>query len=122
MDADILTLAGTVSGAGEAEQKLLEALCSAARQRWELRLRQGVTAEDCGTAFVCAVAFTAAADLMTGGRSGGEVASFTAGEISVKTASAAERSGSAETLRQTAERLMAPYAEADDFSFKGVRG
>ena len=37
MDADILNLAVTVSGAGEAEQELLQALCSAARQRWELR-------------------------------------------------------------------------------------
>ena len=122
MDTDILTLAGMVSGAGEAEQGLLEALCSAARQRWELRLRQGVGAEDCGTAFICAVAFTAAADLMSGARCGGEVSSFTAGEISVKAASSAERSCNAEALRKTAERLMAPYAESDDFSFKGVWG
>ena len=122
MDTDILTLAGMVSGAGEAEQELLKALCSAARQRWGLRLRQGMTEEDCGTAFACAVAFTAAADLLTGGRNSGEVSSFTAGEISIKAASSAERSGKAEALRQTAERLMAPYAESDDFSFKGVRG
>ena len=122
MDTDILTLAGMVSGAGEAEQRLLEALCSAARQRWVLRLRPDVTEEDCGTAFACAVAFTAAADLLAGGRSSGEVSSFTAGEISVKAASAAERSGNGEALRRTAERLMAPYAESGDFSFKGVRG
>jgi len=121
MDTDILTLAGMVSGAGEAEQELLKALCSAARQRWALRLRQGVTEEDCGTAFACAVAFTAAADLMAGG-SNGSVSNFTAGEISVKTASAAERAGNAEALCRTAERLMTPFAESDDFSFKGVRG
>ena len=122
MDTDILTLAGMVSGAGEAEQGLLEALCSAARQRWLLRLRRGVTEETCGTAFVCAVAFTAAGDFLAGSCGSGDVASFTAGEISVKAASAAQRSGAAEDLRQTAERLMAPYAEAEDFSFKGVRG
>ena len=122
MSTDILTLAGMVSGAGEAEQALLEALCSAARQRWALRLRQGVTEENCGTAFACAVAFSAAADLMAGGRNGAGVSGFTAGEISVKCAGSAEQTAAAKTLRQTAERLMAPYAEADDFSFKGVRG
>jgi len=121
MDADILTLAGMVSGAGEAEQGLLEALCSAARQRWLLRLREGVVPEDCGSAFICAVAFTAAADLLTG-TTDCHVSSFTAGEISVKTGSAKECSANAEALRKTAERLMAPFVEAEDFSFKGVRG
>ena len=121
MDADILNLAVTVSGAGEAEQELLQALCSAARQRWELRLRSDVSVEDCGEAFACAVAFTAAADLAGGvGETG--VSSFSAGEISVKKASAAQRSGAAKMLRQTAERLMAPFAETEDFCFRGVRG
>ena len=113
MHEKILELAQTVSGAGEAEQALLEALCGAAELAWTARLRAGVTAEDCGAAFACAAAFTAAADLAAG--SGG-VESFTAGEVSVKTRDAAAE------LRRTAERLMAPYAEAEDFSFKGVRG
>ena len=121
MDAEILNLAVTVSGAGEAEQELLQALCSAARQRWELRLRSDVSVEECGEAFRCAVAFTAAADLASGvGESG--ISSFSAGEVSVKKASAAQRRGAAEMLRQTAERLMAPFAEAEDLCFRGVRG
>ena len=121
MDTDILNLAVTVSGAGEAEQELLQALCSAARQRWELRLRSDVSVEDCGEAFPCAVAFTAAADLVGGmGETG--VSSFSAGEISVKKASAAQHRDKAEMLRKAAERLMASFAEAEDFCFKGVRG
>lgn len=121
MDTDILTLAGMVSGAGEAEQVLLEVLCSAARRRWLAQLRPDVTEEACGSAFVCAVAFTAAADLMDS-RTTGEVSSFTAGELSVKRASSAERAADAEALRATARRLMAPYAQDETFSFKGVRG
>ena len=54
-----LTLARELSGAGEAEEALLELLCQAAEQQWEKRLRPGMTTEDCGKAFPCAVAFTA---------------------------------------------------------------
>ena len=83
MREEILTLARIVSGAGEAEEALLESLCQAARLRWEGRLRQGLTPEDCGRAFACAAAFTAAADL-TAGRGGGAVSAFTAGDLSIK--------------------------------------
>ena len=58
MREEILTLARIVSGAGETEEALLESLCQAARLRWEGRLRQGLTPEDCGRAFACAAAFT----------------------------------------------------------------
>ncbi len=121
MDTDILTLAGTVSGADETEQGLLIALCSVARQRWERRLLPGLSPGDCGAAFPCAVAFSAAADLQEG-RSDGCVSGFTAGEISVRTASSAQRNDRAEALRKTAERLMAPFAETEDLIFRGVRG
>ena len=46
-----LTLARELSGAGEAEEALLELLCQAAEQQWEKRLRPGMTTEDCGKAF-----------------------------------------------------------------------
>ena len=72
-----LTLARELSGAGEAEEALLELLCQAAEQQWEKRLRPGMTTEDCGKAFPCAVAFTAAADLAAA-RGGEGVSGFTA--------------------------------------------
>lgn len=120
MNETIFELARMAAGAGEAEETLLEALCAAAETMWTARLRRGVTAEDCGTAFACAAAFTAAADFTAGRR--GRAASFTAGEISVKAPAAADEAAKAALLRQTAERLMAPYAEPEDFCFRGVRG
>lgn len=121
MHETILELARTVSGAGEPETALLEALCRAAEAEWTGRLREGVAAEDCGTAFPCAAAFTAAADL-TAGRSGDAVAAFKAGDISVERRDGADGAALAAALRQTAERLMAPYAAPADFVFRRVRG
>ena len=111
-----LTLARELSGAGEAEEALLELLCQAAEQQWEKR-----TTEDCGKACPCAVAFTAAADLAAA-RGGEGVSGFTAGSVSVRIRGAAESCALAESLRRTAERLMAPFAVPDDFCFRGVRG
>lgn len=118
---EILTLAQAVSGAGEAESPLLESLCQAARRRWESRLRPGLTPADCLESFVCAAAFTAAADLAAG-RGGGAVSAFTAGEISVKGRGAVENASLVRGLRAAAEELMAPYANEENFCFRGVRG
>lgn len=120
MEDRILALARAAAG-GAAEEPLLAPLCAAAGWYWEGRLREGLAAEDCGEAFPCAAAFTAAADLLAGGN-GGFVESFRAGEISVKGRGAAETAAQAQNLRQTAERLMAPFAVPEDFSFQGVRG
>ena len=115
----ILTLARIISGAGQEEEALLEPLCRTAEAQWRGRLRQGVAAEDCGETFACAAAFTAAAGLAAARCSGG-VSGFTAGSVSVQLRAEAERD--AEGLRQTAERLMAPYAKAADFCFRRVLG
>ena len=117
----ILTLAKVLSGAGEDEEPLLEALCQAAERQWERRLRPGVTAEDCGEAFPCAAAFTAAADL-TAAKGGDRVSGFTAGSVSVQVRSPGEASTQAAELRRTARRLMAPFTAPGDFAFQGVRG
>ena len=66
MHEQILTLAMGIAGAGEADQKLLTALCTAAETAWSVRLRQGITADDCGEAFWVSAAFTAAADFLSG--------------------------------------------------------
>ena len=115
-------MAVILTGAAEDRQMLLTALCTAARQRWQARLREGVAAEDCGQAFVCAAAFSAAADFLTGEGGSAAASSFSAGEISVSTSSAADRSACAQALRDTAEELMAPYAQPGNFSFRSVRG
>lgn len=114
----ILQLALELAGDG-AEQTLLESLCAAAERRWLARLREGVTAEECGEAFPCAAAFTAAADLTAGE---GGAASFSAGDISVNLGNSGERARRAETLRQAAERLMEPFVRADGLWVRGVEG
>ena len=118
MQERILTLAAGLTGAGEEEQELLAALCGAAEQAWRGRLWPGVTPEECGEAFDCAAAFTAAADFGAG--RGGSVESFTVGDLSVKTGSGGgDRSAD---WRKSAARLMAPYVQPEDFCFKEVRG
>ena len=109
MQERILALAMGFAGAGEEERERMTVLCAAEESAWRGRIREGAAA-DCGEAFLCAVAFAAAADFAES--CGAE--SFTAGEISVKSG------GQADALRKSAERLMAPYAE--NFCFKGVQG
>ena len=94
-------------------------LCEAAEAAWESRLGPGVTKEDCGGALRCAAAFMAAADYM-GKRCRAE--SFTVGEVTVRQSGGQSAAVMAETLRQTAERLMHPYAASGNFCFRGVRG
>lgn len=118
MKERILELA-LAAGGGEADRALLEPLCTAAEAAWIGRLREGVTAEDCGEALPCAAAFTAAADLAAGG---GGVASFSAGDISVKLNGGAEAARRSESLRQAAERLMEPFVRAKGLWARGAEG
>ena len=120
MSEQILELTRGIVGVEE-DNALLEALCYAAETAWMSRLKREITAEDCGEAFLCAVAFTAAADYMVS-RGGDDVASFTAGEISIKKRESSNGEAQATALRKTAERLMAPYSVTESFAFKGVRG
>ena len=118
MKERILELALAASGEG-ADRALLEPLCLAAEGTWLARLREGVAPEDCGEALPCAAAFTAAADLAAGGDG---VASFSAGDISVRLEGGGERAGRAESLRQAAERLMEPFVRAEGLWAQGVEG
>lgn len=118
MSERILELALAAAGAGEESRVLLEPLCAAAESAWRSRLREDVTAEDCGEALPCAAAFTAAADLAAGN---GGVASFSAGEVSVRLQNGGMHAR-AEGLRQAAERLMEPFVRAAGLWAQGVEG
>lgn len=114
------TLAAELCGV-KVETPLLQAICAAEETRWSKKLPQGMTAAECGSAFLCAVAFSAAAHYMTA-QMAGEPASFTAGEVTVKGRSAAEQATLAKELRYAADRLMAPYLGTSHICFKGVTG
>lgn len=117
----VVKLAETVTGASAEENSLLEPLCAASEEMWEKRLRKGLAPADCGSAFACAAAFSAAASLAAG-NGGGGTASFTAGDVSVKSAAASDAAAFAAAMYEQAERLMAPYVEQDNFAFYGVKG
>lgn len=118
MEERILKLAMAAAGAGEAERTLLEPLCAAAMALWRGRLREGTAEEDCGEAFLCAAALTAAAGLTAGGEG---VESFSVGDVSVKLRSGGAESR-AERLHRTAAELMEPFVRAGDLWVREVLG
>ena len=118
MEITAAALAAELCGASQ-EDPLLAVLCEAAEAAWESRLDPGVTKEDCGGALRCAAAFMAAADYL-GKRCRAEA--FTVGEVTVRQSGGQSTAVMAETLRQTAERLMRPYAASGELCFRGVRG
>lgn len=92
------------------EDENLSLLCQAAADSYTARLRQGLTADDCGQALPTAAALVAVATL----RSGGAVSDFSAAAISVRYADGTGR------FLEAAERLMMPYLAAGGFAFRSV--
>lgn len=121
LSAEAFAAAKVLTGAGSDEEAFLQTLCAAWVQEWKNRLREDVTADDCQEALVCAAALCAAAGL-TAGRSGDPVSGFTAGAVSVSCRGGTEAADAAGVLTGQAERLMAPWTTAADFSFRGVPG
>ena len=90
-------------GADSSQEELLTPLCQAVQDSLARRLRPGVTAEDCESAFITAAAWMVLAGLRTG--DGGEgVTDFTAGDVTIR------REGGRETasLLEQSERPTAP--------------
>lgn len=119
MKEEILTLAKCVTGAPKEEWTYLETLCGAEEEALRRRLTGPVTGRE--GAFACAAAWLAAADYFCGKALSG-ASSWTAGDVSVKEASASERSAAAEALRGAARQLMEGCLRDDRFAFRGVRG
>ena len=118
----MIIMAKAVTGAGEEDISLLESLCRAELTIWSRRLRPDVTVEDCSDTFCCAAAVSAAADFLTLQSSAAGAASFTAGEVSVLERDAGEVAKVAQSLRETAEHLMSPYIDPQQFQFRSVQG
>lgn len=119
---EILDLVAILTHPSEEEKVLLERLCTAAADRLNSQLREGMTPEACGPAYACAAAWLAAADFVDCRNGQGGVPSFTAGSVSVGAISPTDTGTSADRLREQAWRLMAPYTEDQGFCFRGVKG
>ena len=66
------------------DETLLTRLCEISAAQWEARLKDGVTAEDCRTVFVCAAAWMAVVGIYTQKSvTGWNIESFTVGDVSV---------------------------------------
>jgi len=106
-------------GAGEDQEELLLPLVQAAQDSLAGRLREGVTPEDCGPAFLLSAAMWAMDRLESAVGSDREIASFTAGDLTIRRGGHSGRAGS---LSGQADRLLAPWLRDTGFSFRGVRG
>ena len=106
-------LAGDLDGRKTA---LLEALCSAASDSLQARLRDSVAPEDCAAEFISAASLYALSDLWDADESS-TVEEFRAGDLTVKKGSTEK--GASRGLRQQADRVIMPYLK-DGFCFSGV--
>lgn len=96
METTAVKLAAELCGADE-DSVLLQALCDAAVEFWQRRLK-GAPAEENGKgALRCAAAFTAAADYLGKNCAGAE--SFTVGDVTVRGASGQSAMALAGALR-----------------------
>lgn len=122
MTEQILALCRAM-GAVQDREELLLPLVQAVSEQLSRRLREGMAPEDCGPAFPLAAAMTVMDRLsaVTGGGNGGEVTSFTAGDLTIRRENG--NSGqSGKSLSDQAEELLAPWLGDTGFVFQGVEG
>ena len=110
--AHALVLAGELEPRQEA---LLKVLCRSAENALSMRLRQGLTPEDCKADFIAAASLFALSTLSVADENSA-VEMVQAGDMSIR-----RRGGDAASncLRNQAELMIAPYLK-DRFSFMGV--
>lgn len=122
MNEEILAFCRAM-GASEDQEELLIPLAQAARALLAARLKEGTTPEDCGPVFPLGVAMVVMDHMggLTGGGSAGGLASFTAGDLTIRTR---EEGGSTagKSLSAQAEELLAPWIRGGGFAFREVEG
>lgn len=118
MEEKILAVAKIVTGAPEEEWTYLESLCTAETEHLRSRMKEALC-EQTQDAFICAAGWLAAANYYCG-KGGNGVASWSAGEVSVKEKDAAAWNAVAENLRRAAEQLMKGKLCDEQFAFLGV--
>ena len=116
MTEQVLELLQAMCGAGQ-DETVLRMLCESACKALDWRLKDGLTAEDCGGAYPLAAAWLAL-DWLRGSQGMDGITSLSAGDISIRR----EGGGDNGSLSARAMEIMAPYLGNDGFVFRGVRG
>ena len=99
------------------DEAVLRTLCQNACDMLDRRLKDSLTAEDCGEAYPLAAAWIAL-DWLRSGQGLDGVTWLSAGDLTVRR----DGGGDGETLSQRAVELMSPFLRDDGFVFRGVRG
>lgn len=107
---------------GAGQEELLLPLALAVEKQLAGRLKEGVSPEDCGTAFPLAAAMLVMDRLSgaAGGGGSGEVTSFTAGDLTVRKETG--NGGTSRSLSARAEGLLSSWLKDAGFVFRGVEG
>ena len=116
MTEQVLELLLEMGGAGQ-DEEVLRTLCLNACNMLDRRLKDGLTAEDCGRAYPLAAAWLALEWLRSGQGMDG-VTYLSAGDMTVRR----EGSGDDGSLSRRARELMSPFLRDDGFVFRGVKG
>ena len=103
-----------LGGTGQ-DETVLRTLCQNACNMLDRRLRDGLTAEDCGGTYPLAAAWIAL-DWLRGSQGMEGVTWLSAGDLTVR------RDGNGETLSRKAMEIMGPFLRDDGFVFRGVKG
>ena len=99
------------------DETVLQILCESACRMLDGRLKDGLTAEDCGDAYPLAAAWIAL-DWLRGSQGMDGVTYLSAGDLTVRR----EGGGDAGALSQRAYEIMKPFLRDDGFVFRGVKG
>ena len=105
-------LAANICGTDNTDE-ILNVLVQAVESCLDMRLRDGVSREDCGGVYPVAAALWAAG-LYEESRSGGNVTGFSAGSVSLTL------EGQSGKYAALAAQLLTPWLRDTGFSFKGV--
>ena len=105
-----------LDGTGQ-DETVLRTLCGNACDMLDRRLKDGLTAEDCGEAYPLAAAWIAL-DWLRSGQGLDGVTYLSAGDMTVRR----DGGGDGESLSRRAMELMRPFLRDDGFVFRGVRG
>ena len=116
MTEQVLELLLALGGVGQ-DETVLRTLCESACRSLDGRLKDGLTAEDCGGAYPLAAAWLAL-EWLRGSQGMDGVTYLSAGDLTVRR----EGDEGDEALPRRAREIMSPFLRDDGFVFRGVKG